>query len=186
MTKTLLYNFKKWQGQKNGSLICYTTYYWYSLSVTYDLLVLLYLSSVPASLISLTILFTLRSLISNLTARSAGAPVLLSIASLSILFFRVSFWKLFIITRFNSLAVDFEYKIKQKEEKIPRFLELFLGLFEIFSRYIFDRQETNHKRRQITAVDLFTVICFLSGKANWIWKIAYFLINHRIFPNRSG
>jgi hypothetical protein len=73
---------------------------------------------------------------------------------------------LFIITRFNSLAVDFEYKIKQKEEKIPRFLELFLGLFEIFSRYIFDRQETNHKRRQITAVDLFTVICYLSGKAN--------------------
>jgi hypothetical protein len=53
---------------------------------------------------------------------------------------------LFIITRFNSLAVDLEYKIKQKEEKFPRFLELFSGLFEIFSCSIFVRQKNEAKK----------------------------------------
>jgi hypothetical protein len=53
---------------------------------------------------------------------------------------------LFIITRFNSLAVDFEYKIKQKEEKKPRFLELFSSLFELFSCSIFVHQRRNQKR----------------------------------------
>jgi hypothetical protein len=52
---------------------------------------------------------------------------------------------LFIITRFNCLAVDFEYKFKQKEEKHPRFLELFLGLFELFNFSFFVRQKNEQK-----------------------------------------
>jgi hypothetical protein len=48
---------------------------------------------------------------------------------------------LFIIIRFNSLAVDLQYKIKQKEEKQPRFLELFLGIFELFDCSILVRQK---------------------------------------------
>ena len=47
--------------------------------------------TLPCSLISLTILFTLLSLISNLKANSAGEPVPFNAASLKILNFRLSF-----------------------------------------------------------------------------------------------
>ena len=128
---TQYYKIKKHQGQKNGQSICYTTYYWKFSSVTYDLLNWLYLRSVPSSRISLTIRFTLLSLISNLKASSPDAPVLFNVASFSNLNLRVSFWNLFIIARINIvLKTTSVIKLNKKADINQILLELFYYLVE--------------------------------------------------------